>query len=90
LGGEVFPGFHSIFLIFSLSLPFLLSSLKSKTEFFYIIFIKFNYLKNNLFSFMCIDVKVSYPLELMLQTAVSCHVVAGNWTPDLWKSSQCS
>lgn len=28
--------------------------------------------------FMCIRIKVSYPLELVLQTFVSCHVNAGN------------
>jgi hypothetical protein len=27
---------------------------------------------------------------ISLQMAVSHHVVAGNWTQDLWKSSQCS
>jgi hypothetical protein len=30
------------------------------------------------------------PLGLELQMVVSHHVVAGNWTQDLWKSSQCS
>jgi hypothetical protein len=28
--------------------------------------------------------------QIPLQMAVSHHVVAGNWTQDLWKSSQCS
>ena len=29
-------------------------------------------------------------LELGSQTAVSCHMAAGNRTQDLWKNSQCS
>lgn len=33
---------------------------------------------------------VSNPPELELETAVSCHVNAGNWTQVLWKSSQWS
>ena len=32
-------------------------------------------------------VQLAGELELELQ---SCHVVAGNWTQDLWNSSQCS
>jgi hypothetical protein len=28
--------------------------------------------------------------QIPLQMAVSYHMVAGNWTQDLWKSSQCS
>jgi hypothetical protein len=28
--------------------------------------------------------------QIPLQMVVSCHVVAGIWTQDLWKSSQCS
>lgn len=35
--------------------------------------------------FMCIDIKVSDPLELELQTVMSHH--AGNRTMILWKSS---
>ena len=35
------------------------------------------------FYFMCIDVKVSDP---ELQTVVSCHVGAGNWTCVLWRA----
>lgn len=34
--------------------------------------------------------KVSDPLELGLQTVVSCYLDAGNWIQSLWKSSQCS
>jgi hypothetical protein len=29
---------------------------------------------------------IGFPLQMV----VSHHVVAGNWTQDLWKSSQCS
>ena len=29
-------------------------------------------------------------INIPLQMVVSHHVVAGNWTQDLWKSSQCS
>jgi hypothetical protein len=32
--------------------------------------------------------RVSDPMELELQSVVSCHVGAGNWTQDLWKSGQ--
>lgn len=35
-------------------------------------------------------VRVSYPLQLELQTVVLRHVGAGNWTPVFWKSNQCS
>lgn len=35
-------------------------------------------------------VRVSDPRELQLHTIVSCHVVSGNWTQVLWKSSHCS
>lgn len=30
--------------------------------------------------FICMDVKVSYPLERDLQTVEICHVGTGNWT----------
>jgi hypothetical protein len=39
---------------------------------------------------MCIGMKVSELPELYLQTAVSYHVVAGNWTQVLWKGNQYS
>jgi hypothetical protein len=29
-------------------------------------------------------------LQMLIQVVVSYHVLAGNWTQDLWKSSQCS
>ena len=32
------------------------------------------------FACMCVYVKVSHPLEVELQTIVSSHVDAGNWT----------
>ncbi len=34
--------------------------------------------------------RVSNPMELELQTSMSCHVGVGNRTQVLWKSSQCS
>jgi hypothetical protein len=33
---------------------------------------------------------IGFPLQLELQTLVSCHVVAGNPTGVLWKNTQCS
>jgi hypothetical protein len=43
---------------------------------------------------LCMWVHCSYlqtPEEgILLQMVVSHHVVAGNWTQDLWKSNQCS
>jgi len=34
--------------------------------------------------------RTSDPSKLELQVVVSHHVVAGNWTQNLWKSNQCS
>lgn len=52
------------------------------------------------FYFMCIGVlpicvpvwgcQIPQNWEVGQQTVVSCHVVAEDWTPGLWKSSQCS
>ena len=42
------------------------------------------------FVYMYVCLRVSEALELELQTGVSCHVGAGNWTRVLWKSSQYS
>ena len=44
--------------------------------FFFLIKLFKNFLLN--FIFMCIDVRMSGPLELELQTVLSCHVGAGN------------
>lgn len=41
------------------------------------------------FSYMYVLVRVLDPLELDLQTIMSCYVGAGNWILVLWKSSQC-
>lgn len=40
------------------------------------------------FAYMCIFLKVSEFWEPELQTVVSWHVGAGNWTQVLWKNSQ--
>jgi hypothetical protein len=57
-------------LSFSLSLSLSLSLFLSFVLLFF----------HDLFHFMCIGVSVSDPLELELQTVVSCHMGAGNWT----------
>jgi hypothetical protein len=42
--------------------------------------------------FVCMFICVSVldPVELELQTVMSCHVGAENWTQDLWKINQWS
>ena len=42
------------------------------------------------FACMYVCVRVLDPLELELQTGVSCLVGAGNWTQVIWKGSECS
>jgi hypothetical protein len=42
------------------------------------------------FACMSVCVRVSDPLELALQSVVSCYVGAENGSQVLWKSSQCS
>lgn len=54
------------------------------------LFIYFYFIIHWCFTCMYVCVRVSDPLKLKLQTVMSRYAGAGNGTPELWKSSQCS
>jgi hypothetical protein len=53
-----------------------------------VIFLFFNVMRSGVSVCMYVSVRMSYSLELMLQTVVSFHVGTGNSSQVLWKSSR--